>query len=209
MTPAHPTTPDAGRSRRGRPGYDQASVLRIATDVFNRRGYEGTSMDHLAKELNLSKSAIYHHVNSKEELLRHALSMSLDALTEMMDDVESSPGDSLTRLRRVIERSVQVLLANLPSVTLLLRVRGNSAVEVEALRRRRELDHRLADMVTAAAEDGAIRRDIDPALVSRLLFGMVNSLTEWYRQDEPGDPAQVAGAITRITLDGLTATSAR
>nr|WP_218852647.1 TetR/AcrR family transcriptional regulator [Spelaeicoccus albus] len=177
--------------------------MRIATDVFNRRGYEGTSMDHLAKELHLSKSAIYHHVDSKEELLHHALSTSLDALTAMMDDVESSPGDSITRLRRVIERSVEVLLEHLPSVTLLLRVHGNSPVEIEALRRRRELDHRLADMVRAAARDDAIRRDIDPALVSRLLFGMVNSLTEWYRKDESGDPSRIAGAIALIAFDGL------
>lgn len=196
------------RSRRGRPGYDQAAVLRIATDVFNRRGYDGTSMDDLAHELHLSKSAIYHHVDSKEELLRHALGESLDALTAMMDEVESAPGDSLTRLKRVVARSVEVLVEHLPSVTLLLRVHGNSPVEVDALRRRRDLDHRLAVMVQAAADDGAIRPDIEPALVSRLLFGMVNSLTEWYRHDGGNDPAHVAGAMARIAFDGLTADEA-
>lgn len=196
---------EPAKARRGRPGYDQESVLRIATDVFNRRGYDGTSMDDLAHELHLSKSAIYHHVDSKEELLRHALAESLDALTAMMDDAESSPGDSLARLRWVVSRSVEVLVAHLPSVTLLLRVHGNSPVEVEALRRRRDIDHRLAVMVQAAADDGAIRRDIEPALVSRLLFGMVNSLTEWYRHDGRNDPSHVAGAMALIAFDGLTA----
>ena len=87
------------------------------------------------------------------------------------------------RLRRVVERSVHVLVAHQPAVTLLLRVRGNSEPEVEALRRRRDLDGRLAALVRAAVDEGALRADLSPELVSRLLFGMVNSLVEWYRPD--------------------------
>uniref|UniRef100_UPI002B276CF6 helix-turn-helix domain-containing protein n=1 Tax=Nocardioides sp. TaxID=35761 RepID=UPI002B276CF6 len=63
-----PRTPDAV-PRRGRPGYDQQTVLRRAVDLFNRQGYDGTSMGDLARELGLAKSAIYHHVDSKESLL--------------------------------------------------------------------------------------------------------------------------------------------
>ncbi len=66
--------------RRGRPGYDQETVLRRAIEVFNRQGYEGTSMGDLARELGLTKSAIYHHVPSKEHLLAAALDEALDGL---------------------------------------------------------------------------------------------------------------------------------
>ena len=76
-----------------------------------------------------------------------------------------------------------MLVAHQPAVTLLLRVRGNSEPELEALRRRRELDSRLATLVQAAVDEGALRSDLSPELVSRLLFGMVNSLVEWYRPD--------------------------
>ena len=55
--------------RRGRPGYDLASVLAVAVDLFNERGYDGTSMRDLAGRLGIAKSAIYHHVAGKEELL--------------------------------------------------------------------------------------------------------------------------------------------
>jgi hypothetical protein len=74
-------------------------------------------------------------------------------------------------------------------VTLLLRVHGNSEVELAALRRRRALDDRLAGLVQAAADEGALRDDIPPDLISRLLFGMVNSLVEWYRPDGKVDPS--------------------
>jgi hypothetical protein len=51
--------------------------------------------------------------------------------------------------------------------------------------------------------EGALRADLDPDLVSRLLFGMVNSLVEWYREDGPVEPADLARAIATIGFDGL------
>ena len=74
-----------------------------------------------------------------------------------------------------------MLAAELPFVTLLLRVRGNTEVERAALQRRREFDRVVTDLVRAAEDEGDVRPDVDPAVISRLLFGTVNSLTEWYR----------------------------
>ena len=66
-----------GGARRGRPGYDQQTVLRRAVEVFNRQGYDGTSMGDLARELGVGKSALYHHVPGKEALLSQALDEAL------------------------------------------------------------------------------------------------------------------------------------
>jgi AcrR family transcriptional regulator len=192
------------RRGRGRPGYDQATVLRRAIDLFNRKGYEGTSIADLAAELGFSKSAIYHHVPSKEHLLAQALDEALDELTAVVRDaVDDGGGTAYARLRSVVRRSTVVLAAHQPAVTLLLRVRGNSAVEKEALARRRWIDAQLAQLVRAAAAEGAIRGDLPPELVSRLIFGMVNSLVEWFRPDGEMTAAAVADAITAIAFDGL------
>jgi hypothetical protein len=102
-----------------------------------------------------------------------------------------------------VRGSVEILLAHLPAVTLLLRVRGNSELEVEALRRRRNLDAKLAELVGKAMAEGAIRDDLPADLTSRLLFGMVNSLTEWARPDGRHDPMVIAEAITTIAFEGL------
>ena len=189
---------------RGRPGYDQQTVLRRAIELFNRQGYDGTSMGDLARDLGLSKSAIYHHVPSKEHLLEQALDEALHELTAVVDAAVADVGASAReRLRSVVHRSVEVLLAHLPAVTLLLRVRGNSDLELAALQRRREIDDRLAQLVRAAVAEGSLRDDVPPELVSRLLFGMVNSVVEWYRPGGPVSGAALADAITAIAFDGL------
>ena len=191
--------------RRGRPGYDQETVLRRAIELFNRQGYDGTSVGDIARELGLSKSAIYHHVPSKEHLLSQALDEALDGLAAAVDraTMSGSDGSAYERLRHVVEESVAVLVAHQPAVTLLLRVRGNSDVELDALRRRRELDTRLAGLVREAVDEGSLRDDVAPDLVSRLLFGMVNSLVEWHRPGGLVDPEQLARSVSAVAFEGL------
>lgn len=192
-----------GASRRGRPGHDQQAVVRVAVDLFNRQGYDATSVGDVARELGLTKSAIYHHVPSKEHLLQSAVDEALDALTAALDAVPATAGlDAEQRLRAAVRSSVTVLVDHLPAVTLLLRVHGNTPVEKAALARRRGIDERLADMVREAVDEGVLRDDLDPLVISRLLFGMVNSLVEWVR---PGtDAAPLTDAVVALAFDGLT-----
>jgi len=189
--------------KRGRPGYDQGAILAIAVDAFNEFGYDATSMGVLASRLALSKSAIYHHFASKEELLELALNEALDGLEGVLLDNESQTGRAIDRLAHVLRGAVQVLAARLPFVTLLLRVRGNTAVERAALERRRAFDRAVSGLVVEARDEGSLRNDIDPRIVTRLLFGMVNSIAEWYRPEGTEDPAHLADDVLAVALDGL------
>jgi AcrR family transcriptional regulator len=191
-------------ARRGRPGYDLEQVLLVAARTFTERGYDGTSMEDLARKLGITKSAIYHHVSGKDELLRLATDRALDGLSAVTDEATVLDGPAIDRLEHVVRRSVEVLIDELPYVTLLLRVRGNTPVERRAISRRREIDHAISALVAQAEAEGDVRPDVDPALTSRLLFGMVNSLVEWYRPSRNGTgKAELADAVCKIAFTGL------
>ena len=160
----------ARTGRRGRPGHSLDSLLTVAVEVFNERGFEATSMDELAVRLGVTKSAIYHHVPRKDELLRLALDRALDGLFAVILEPGARSGRAIDRLEHVVRGSVRVLTAELPFVTLLLRVRGNSDVEVAALDRRRRFDRIITDLVRAAAAEGSVRADVPPSVAARLLF---------------------------------------
>ena len=196
---------NGSRVRRGRPGHSLDSLLDVAVAVFNERGYDATSMEELATRLGVTKSAIYHHVSNKVELLRLALDRALDALFAVTEEPGATTGPAIDRLEHVVRGSVRVLAAELPFVTLLLRVRGNSPVEQAALQRRRRFDRVVTDLVRAAEEEGDVRPDVDPAITSRLLFGTVNSLTEWYRPDGGLSADDLADALVATTFQGLRA----
>ena len=206
------TTAGAAVPERERRRYDVSSLLEVAVAVFTERGYDGTSMEHLAQASGLSKSSLYHHIESKEQLLRLALERAVEPLFAVTREPGAREGRAIDRLEHVVRREVEVLADRLPYVTLLLRVHGNTAAERWALERRREFDRVVAGLVEEAARDGDVRRDVDPAVVTRLVFGMINSLVEWYRP--PGAaregrrtsriaPADLAAAVVGLAFDGL------
>lgn len=188
----------------GRPArHTPDELLELVVAVFIARGYDATSMEDLAKATGLTKSSFYHHVSGKEELLRLAVSRAVNALFAVLAESPSREGRAVDRLEHVVRRSTDVLAAELPYVTLLLRVRGNTEAERWALDRRREFDRRLSALVQDAIDEGDLRADLDPALITRLLFGMVNSLVEWYRPNGVHRDQDVAGALVGLAFDGL------
>ncbi|WP_342001188.1 TetR/AcrR family transcriptional regulator [Microbacterium sp. LWH7-1.2] len=194
---------DAFPARRGRPGYDRDQVLAVAVALFNEQGYDATSVADLASRLRLTKSALYHHFDSKEQLLALALDEALDGLEGVLDEPDAAVADPVERLGAVLRGAVRVLVDKLPYVTLLLRVRGNSDVERAALERRRAFDHRVTALVAEAQRAGQVRADVDDAVATRLVFGMVNSIVEWYRPSGPVDRERLAHDVVAVALDGM------
>jgi len=192
--------------RRGRPGYDQESLLHAAAELFHERGYDSTSIQDLATRLGVGKSAIYHHVPSKEALLGLAVDRALDGL--FAEVAKLGDGRAADRLEQLVRGSVAVLAEELPFVTLLLRVRGNTETERAALARRREFDGIVTGLVVQAVAEGDLRADVEPATVTRLLFGMVNSLIDWYQPSGGLTPAELADTVIAVALDGLRGRSA-
>jgi AcrR family transcriptional regulator len=182
--------------------YDVARLLAVAVEVFIERGYDGTSMGDLAKATRLSKSSIYHHIESKEQLLRLAVERALGALFAVLDEDGAKAERAVDRLRYVLGREIQVLCAELPYVIVLLRVRGNTPTERWALEQRRKFDAQVRAIVEEASAAGELHSDLRPALAERLVFGMINSITEWYR---PGraDVDELQHAVVELALAGL------
>ncbi len=191
----------AGRSRRA--PYNLDELLGVVAQEFLERGYDATSMEDLSRATGRTKSSIYHHVSGKEELLRLAVARALDALFAVLDEPGAQAGRAVERLEHVVRGSARVLAAELPYVTLLLRVHGNTDAERWALARRREFDARLTALVRAAVDEGDVRADLDPRLVTRLLFGMVNSLVDWLRPGGAHGQQQVEDALVALAFDGL------
>lgn len=190
-------------ARRGRPGYDQRQVLEIAVQVFIEQGYDATSVASLATRLGLSKSALYHHFESKDALLEMALEEAIGSLEEVLREPGAQGGSARDRLEHVLRGAVRVLVDKLPFVTLLLRVRGNSDIERSAVERRRAFDREVTALVHAAQVEGTVRSDLRASVATRLLFGMVNSIVEWYRPTGPEGAAELAEDVLAVALDGL------
>ena len=190
-------------SAKQRRPYNLDAILDVAVSVFRERGYDGSTLDDVARAAGITKASIYYHVRSKEELLARGVGRALDALFAVLEEPPARRGRASARLKYIVHRTIEITVDQLPEVTLLLRVRGNTPVERQIMERRREFDHLIARVMRQAQRQGDIRADVEPRLATRLLFGMLNSITEWYRQGGKLDAPEVADAISRIAFEGM------
>lgn len=182
--------------------YDIDSLTDVAFALFAKRGFDATSMDEIAKAARITKPSIYHHVESKEALLRHGLQRALAALYAVLDEPASRDGAPRERLESIVACVAEVTMRMLPEVSVLFRVRGNSRAEREAMERRRAFDTIVTELVRDAQRNGSIRSDVDAGLLTRLIFGLSNSVVEWYRPGGRIGAAQIARAICRLVFEG-------
>lgn len=201
--------PRPGSRKIGRPSkqyrepYDIETVTDAAVRVFNRRGYEAASMEDVARETGLTKSSLYYHVSGKEELLGRALERAFNRLLGVLDEPGAKSGTPLERLRHIVYRGVIITLGFVQEVELLQRIKGNTPTERQAMARRRRFDREVAAIVAEAAAAGELRADIDPGLLTRLIFGMGNSITQWYRREGRMRPEQIAEAVLSLVFEGI------
>ena len=153
-----------GDNRVGRPSakqrkpYNLDAILDVAVRVFRERGYDGSTLDDVARAAGITKASIYYHVRSKEELLARGVGRALDALFAVLDERPAKRGRAAARLRYIVHRTIEITVDQLPEVALLLRVRGNTPVERRIMERRRAFDHLIARRDAQCAAPGRFAR---------------------------------------------------
>jgi AcrR family transcriptional regulator len=194
----------AGETRQVvRQPYDIDTLTDVALRVFAERGFDGSSMDDVARAAGIAKASIYHHISGKEELLRRGLERALTALFAVLDEPGAAGGRPIERLQHIYRRVATLALELRFELTVLVRVRGNSAAERDAMVRRRAFDEAVTAIVRQAQTAGQFDAKLDASLAVRLMFGMVNSIVEWYKPDGPLPIDRIADALVYIVFDGV------
>jgi AcrR family transcriptional regulator len=113
--------PNATRNRPGRPPAPEqaAKVADVALELFLEHGYDATPMSLVATHCGLTKAGIYHHFESKEELLYYLHKRHIDCLLLPMLDAADQIADPEQRLRSFLG-DYATLLTRDPSLRLLI-----------------------------------------------------------------------------------------
>jgi AcrR family transcriptional regulator len=183
--------------------YDIDSVTDVAFGIFAERGFDAASMEDVARAAGITKASIYHHVPSKEALLSRGLERALHALFGVLEESAARVGTARARLAHIVQRVAEITMSMRAEVSVLFRVRGNSTTELDAMERRRTFDAIVTELVREAQRAGEVRSDVEAALIVRLIFGMSNSVVEWYRPGGRTPAAEIAAAVEAIAFEGV------
>ena len=182
----------------------QRSILESAAAVFAEHGMDKASMSLIAKRCDISKPLLYHYYESKDALIFDIVRTHLAELDEALEAADRPEVKPEERLRILIHEVLENYRDADNQHKVQLNIAGTLpdalAAEIQSIERRivkrfssvlKEIDPRLdADRPLAM-----------PATMS--LFGMLNWVYLWFRDDGPISRDEYADMVTRLFLGGL------
>ncbi len=179
------------------------AVLRTAARAFNESGFHQTSLNDLAKRLNVTKPTLYHYIKNKDEILFACQQMALERMQDVLDAVDESSLNGLEKVKLFMRRYAEVATEDFG---ICMVISGDTPLEEESrkiiARQRAVLDDAIRALIQQGIADGSIVQ-CDPRLATFALFGAFNWITHWYQRGGTLSPQQIAEQFLDIFEYGL------
>lgn len=196
-----PWLPQAERSRSR--DQKREAVLKMAAQLFCEQGFHNTTLTDIARQLHITKPALYHYFASKDEILQACVREAV-AATESEWKAASKQGKTG---RARLEHFMTWYAENMTTVFGMCFVRiAEQDLEPKA---RAELhaaktlvDRRLRQFLEQGIEDGSIPA-CNPKVASFTIAGALSWIGHWYKPAGRLTPREVAEHVVSLLTSGL------
>ena len=188
----------------GKGDNTRAQVLAEGLDLASELGLEGLTIGTLAARAGLSKSGMYAHFQSKEDLQCAVLDLAAERFTEAVMKPALMEPRGLPRLERIFELWMLWETDELPGGCPFVAAASDYDDREGPVRDRvvMYLDQMMAALQRAAGiamEEGHFRQDADPRAYAFEVWGVILAYAQWARLLEAKDAAGLArGALARL-----------
>jgi AcrR family transcriptional regulator len=187
-------------------------IVRAAAAVFRKRGFEAATLLDVAKSLGTDRASLYYYFASKEELLEEIVRNALTDVLDVAEAIKRSRASTREKITALIESMVHNYAKNYPHMSIYTEdlgriARQDSEWAVDVMDRTRRYEAVLRTVLAKGQRDGTLNRDVPVDLAVLSLVGMINWMHRWYRPDHEFNPDEIAGAFTKIFLDGCGASA--
>lgn len=165
----------------------QQAFYKTGSWFFNKKGFNGTSLDEIAEHLNVSKGAFYYHIRNKEDLLFNCYTYSLDVTEEIYHQALRLHGTGLHKIDQVCR---QIFHAQNSDRGPLIRYSTITALPMakrkQILKRTQSSNQHFGEFIREGIADGSVR-NIEPFIAQQLIAGAINAAMDiklWRRVDD-------------------------
>lgn len=179
-------------------------IRQVASDLFNRKGFDATSLDEVAVLIGISKPSIYYYYKNKSELLLDCYTRTLDICESLIAESEANGGKALDKLCHFTRALIYLNCAH-GSIAIVSELDSVPAAEQEGLRKRNSaLTEKLLQLTEQGVADGSMRPDIGKPTIY-FIMGGVNWIPRWHREDGTMTPDEIAESYSTFLLRGVAA----
>lgn len=182
-----------------------AEIREAAARIFHEKGYDRTSIQDIAEAVGMLKGSLYHHIDSKEELLFDVIAEAHAEAVREAQVWQQADGPLLDRLRLAIETHVATNITHALDVGVFFHdFRKLPPERREAIARdRAAYAAALRALVEEGQATGELTAHLDPGLTVLAILGMLNWVQQWFDADGPATAEDVARSFASLVLDGL------
>lgn len=181
------------------------AVLLTGARMINQRGYDRTTLDAIAAELDVSKRTLYYYIKNKDDILFQCNTMAYEFLQPTLEVCADPTIPPLRRIRTLMRAYAQVLAQDFGACLVLIHENVLTRESFAVLREiRRRMDMTLRALIEAGIADGSIA-PCEPKFASAALFGSFNWLPYWRAAGKTPSYEAVADAFLDVFFNGLRA----
>ena len=191
-------------------------ILRTAARLFQQRGYDATSMNDVAAALKLSKGGLYHHFQSKDEILYEIMNHAMEITQDRVLNPVRGIADPEERLRALIRLHIEVVLSPRDrEITVMLHENHPlpPALRKRINARKKDYIHFLESLMTEVQNQvqekvqnkapNQTRRKVSPRAAAFALLGMINWIYQWYKPEGELQAKNLIPQFTDLIFGGI------
>lgn len=161
-------------------------IIDTAADLFQKKGYSSTTLDDLAKELGVSKAALYHYVSSKDELLSiiyaHTVKNIFMGTTEILA-MDLPPEE---KMRLFVRNHIKnIIIKSLPMFFVFFSEENQlTEKDYQKIRKEKRKYNRILEEIIEEGVSKGVFKKVDARLQSYAILGMSNWIYKWFNPDQ-------------------------
>jgi AcrR family transcriptional regulator len=196
----------AANGRSKSPGQTKERIIKVAAEMFARKGYHATGVEELSTEVGLGRGALYYHITSKEDLLHEILSRPAEEMSAAVLALQKLDLPSEAKLRQFAQTLMRGISDNRAEWTVFFReFHGLTDHRLRAiLELRNSFELALLGIINQGITRGDFRNS-DPELLVKGILGMFNYSYLWIRADGRCTPEEIADLFCDALLRGIRA----
>lgn len=178
--------------------YKRRRIVEEASHLFFANGYESTTLDAVAEQLNVTKPFIYSYYRNKSELLSEICQTGIQLSLTAMDEALAIDGTPADQLKMVVERVAHIILENQKYISVY--ISEEKSLDPIDARRIRELRHRFDNQLSAllvrGKEQGFFEFE-DASRTAIWVSGVLSWIANWYHEGGKW-------SATEVVMDAIT-----
>lgn len=177
-------------------------ILIQAANLFRKKGFSGTSMQDIARDVGILKGSIYYYFNSKNEIFREVLNKGISPVLKNAEFIMAKDLSPAEKLRELLRSHIDYIIHD--NYSLILYFQEKEKISLQETKKYIESRNRyekiFKDLLAQGIKQGVFPK-VDITLTVYAILGMCNWIVQWYNPKGSRSPKDIVEHMVYLICD--------